>query len=253
MRTATSLAEGEAGYVTAVDSSTKTSDCHFPEIAFLKSPYQMFISLEKVIEPTSLRGRGGIQRGVEAHKLVAAGHRPKWIAEALGGKAYAIGRVRPSNAFCVHAADTYYLYVHHAYAGYRKLFRRFFSAIPHGCDIDHVFSRTLAARIGVSFLLLAAVPKSANRSHASAERRGLAPSNRLYLGKTFPLDERMFHKVMGRRVGVRQSAAVVRAGYVMGSRHDYGLTLKQRGIWNIALGIDLVHDGLLGKLKLLPL
>jgi len=213
----------------------------------------MLISLEKNIAPESLRGIGGIQRGIDAHRLVAAGHRAHLIAEALGGRAYSIGRVKASNAFCVKAADTYYIYVHHAYQGYRTLFRRFFKSIPAGCDIDHVFSRTLAGRIGVPYLLLAAVPKSANRSHASAERRGLAPCDRIYLGKTFPLDERMFHKVMGRRLGIRQSVEAVRAGYVMGSQHDFGLTLKQRGTWNIAFGIDMVHAGLPSTLKLWPL
>jgi hypothetical protein len=213
----------------------------------------MPICLKKNIPPESLRGDGGIQRGVEAHKLVAAGHSAYLIAEALAGRAYSIGRINAHRAFCVEASDTYYLYVHYAYQGYRMLFRRFYSAIPAGFDIDHVFSRTLAARIGVPYLLLAAVAKSANRSHASAERRGLAPCGRLYLGKTFPLDERMFHKVMGRRVGVRHRLEVVRAGYVMGSKHDYGLTLKQRGIWNIAFGIDRVHAGLQSTLKIRPL
>lgn len=213
----------------------------------------MLISLKKNIAPDSLRGIGGIKRGVEAHRLVAAGHRAKLIADALGGTAYSIGRIKSRNAFCIKASDTYYLYVHYAYQGYRILFRRFFSVIPAGCDIDHVFSRSLAARIGVPYLLLAAVPKSANRSHASAERRGLAPYDRLYLGKTFPLDERMFHKVMGRHVGARQSLETVRAGYVMGSQHEFGLTLKQRGIWNIAFGIDMVHAGLPSTLKLRPL
>jgi hypothetical protein len=211
---------------------------------------QMPISLEKIIEPTSLRGIGGIRRGVAPHKLIAAGHRAGLIAQALGGTAFSVGRVRPHNAFCVQAEDAYYLYVHHAYNGYRALFRRFFHTIPSGCDVDHVLSRTLAARIGVPFILLAAVPKSANRSHASAERLGLAPSQRIFLGKTFLLDERMFHKVMGRRVGMRQSAAVVRAGYVLGSKHDLGLTLKQRGIWNTAFCIDVVHFGFSGHLKL---
>lgn len=182
--------------------------------------------------------------------LVCAGHRARFIAEALGGTAYAVGRTRPSNAFCVLAGNAYYLYVHRNYKGYRTFFQRFFKIIAPGRDIDHVLSRALAARIGVPFLLLAAVPKSANRSHASAERCGLAPASKLYLGKTFPLDERMFHKVMGRRVGIRQPLAAARAGYVLGSNHNYGLTLKQRGTWNIAFAIDVVDAGLPATLKL---
>ncbi|MCO6058993.1 hypothetical protein NG726_20220 [Pseudomonas sp. MOB-449] len=114
-------------------------------------------------------------------------------------------------------------------------------------------SKGLAARIGVPFLLLAAVPKSANRSHASAERCGLAKSRRLFLGKTFPLDERMFHKVMGRRVNKRQSTAVVRSGYVMGDNHSFGLTLRQRGVWNLAFCIDVIEAGHVPKAILRPI
>jgi hypothetical protein len=203
----------------------------------------MQISLEKIIDPASLRGIGGIQRGVEPHKLVSAGHRAHLIADALGGKAYAVGRTRPRNAFCVQAANAYYLFVHRDYQGYRAFFHRFFKAVPVGCDVDHVLSKSLAARMGVPFLLIAAVPKSANRSHASAERLGIAPYRRLFLGKTFPLDERMFHKVMGRRVALRQSIEAVRAGYMPGNGHAFGLTLKQRGIWNLAFCIDVVESG----------
>ncbi|NNB42247.1 hypothetical protein [Pseudomonas chlororaphis] len=213
----------------------------------------MQISLEKIIDPSSLRGIGGIQRGVEPHKLVSAGHRAHLIAEALGGKAFTVGRTRPRNAFCVQAANAYYLFAHRDYQGYRSFFRRFFHAVPVGCDIDHVLSKGLAARIGVPFLLLAAVPKSANRSHASAERCGIAPSRQLYLGKTFPLDERMFHKVMGRRVNKRQSAAVVRSGYVLGNNHAFGLTLKQRGAWNLAFCIDVIDAGLAPRSILRPI
>jgi len=213
----------------------------------------MQISLEKIPPSTSLLGIGGIQRGVEPHKLVSAGHRAHLIANALGGEAFAVGRIRPRNAFCVQAANAYYLFVHRDYRAYRTLFRRFFHTIPVGCDIDHVFSKGLAARIGVPFLLLAAVPKSANRSHASAERRGLAPCRSVFLEKTFPLDERMFHKAMGRRLGMRQSASVVRLGYSLGAKHELGLTLKQRGIWNQAFCIDAVEAGLAPRSILRPI
>ena len=49
---------------------------------------------------------------------------------------------------------------------------------------------------------------------------------------------------MGRRLGMRQSAAVVRIGYSLGANHELGLTLKQRGIWNQAFCIDAVEAGL---------
>lgn len=215
--------------------------------SFTAQPFRQ-ISLEKIIEPTSL-----LQCGVEPHKLVSAGHNAHLIANALGGKAFAVGRTRPHRAFCVQAANAYYLFVHRNYQAYRAFFRRFFHSVPVGCDIDHVLSKGLAAKIGVPFLLLAAVPKSANRSHASAERCGLATCRRLFLGKTFPLDERMFHKVMGRRVGMRQSAAVVRSGYVPGDNHALGLTLKQRGTWNLAFCIDVVDAGLAPRSILRPI
>jgi hypothetical protein len=203
----------------------------------------MFINLTKSIASDSLRGIGSILCGVEPHQLVCAGHSPRLIAESLNGQAFSFGRTNPKNAFCVKAANTYYLYAHREYRGYREFFRRFYQHIPKGCDVDHVLSRSLAQRIGASYLLLAAVPKNANRSHGSAERRGLASNRRIFLGKTFTLDERMFHKVMGRKLGVRQEAAKQLSGYRPGERHAIGLTLKQRGIWNLAFCIDAVNAG----------
>jgi hypothetical protein len=203
----------------------------------------MLINLTKIITSDSLLGIGTIRRGVEPYQLISGGHSPRLIAESLNGLAFAAGRTNPRNAFCVEAANAYYLYAHREYKGYRAFFRRFFKLIPSGCDVDHVLSRSLAERIGVPYLLLAAVPKNVNRSHGTIERRGLALRRRVFLGKTFPLDERMFHKVMARRLGVRQEAVKQLSGYRPGEGHALGLTLKQRGIWNLAFCIDAVDAG----------
>lgn len=204
----------------------------------------MTINLTKLIAPGSMRGIGSIPRGVEPHQLISGGHSPHLIAKSLNGIAFSVGRTSPRRAFCVEAANTYYLYVHREYKGYREFFRRFYNCIPIGCDIDHVLSKSLAKKIGVPYLLLAAVPKKANRSHGSAERKGLAPYHRIFLGKIFQLDERMFHKVMGREIGVRQAATTQLSGYKPGATHAFGLTIKQRGVWNLAFCIDTINTRL---------
>lgn len=199
----------------------------------------MTINLIKDILPGSLRSIGQTRLGLDPHEIVTAGLRYRDIVNKTGGTAYKIERINSRIAFCIVVNGAYYLYVHWQYPSYRKLFKRFFGYLPEDHDVDHVMARNLARSLSVPFLLLAAVPKRANRSHGAFERHGLAPSNGIYLGKTYPLDERMFHKVMGRRVYQRQRKKDLGKGYVKGVANSFGLTLKQRGIWNLAFSTFL--------------
>jgi hypothetical protein len=197
------------------------------------------IDLTKHLLPGSLRSIGQLTLGLDPHEIVTAGHRYRTIANQTGGTAYKIQHINSRSAFCVVVNGAYYLYVHWQYPSYRRLFKTFFGYLPQKHDVDHVMARNLARSLSVPFLLLAAVPQTANRSHGSVERQGLAPSNSVYLGKTYPLDERMFHKVMGRRVYQRQRKEDLGKGYVKGIASSHGLTLKQRGIWNLAFSTFL--------------
>lgn len=210
----------------------------------------MAVILTKIIDPLSLRGIGSIPAGVAPHALISAGHNAHAIAQGLQGTALRVGRTSPRNAFCVHAAGAYYLYVHREYTAYRSFFLKFFKLKPADLDVDHVMSRSLASKVGASYLLLAVVPCAANRAHGAIEKLGLARNRRIFLHKAFPLDERMVHKVMGRRPAARQDRPALRSGYTPGQGHGLGVTLKQRGIWNLAFCVHLApNPAILRRLK----
>jgi hypothetical protein len=212
--------------------------------------FHMSIDLTKRIAPDSLRGLGSISLGLAPHLITAAGHRISGISSAMRGVAYKIGRVVPKNAFCVLANGAYYLYVRPSYRSYGTLFKRFFGTVPKGCDVDHVLAKALAAKVGIRYVLLAAVPDSCNRAHGTIEKIGLGPMHKIYLLKEFPLDERMFHKVLGRKPYSRMAKIKLRDGYHPGKSHDLGVTLKQAGLWNRALCVNVSAKGLPANVRL---
>lgn len=204
----------------------------------------MAISLKKIIHPDSLRGIGSIPAGVAPEKLISAGHNAYVIAERLNGTAYKVSRISKKKAFCIFANGAYYLYVHRKYTSYRRFFSLFFGKPAKEYDIDHVMSRNISSKIGALYLLLAAVPRSANRSHGSIEKIVLSFNRKIYLEKTFPLNEQMFHKVMGEKLNTGSSYNIAKLGYVPGASHSCGLTLKMKGIWNLAFCVHISHAGL---------
>lgn len=210
----------------------------------------MAIDLTKSTNPDSLRGMGSISLGLAPHLIIAAGRRISGISSAMRGTAYKIGRIVPQNAFCVLANDAYYLYVCPSYRSYGRLFKKFFGAVPEGCDVDHVLAKALAAKVGVRYVLLAAVPASCNRAHGTIEKIGLSPVRKIYLSKELPLDERMFHKVLGRKPYSRMARISLREGYHPGNSHSLGITLKQAGLWNRALCVNVSAKGLPANVRL---
>ncbi|WP_143055619.1 hypothetical protein [Flavobacterium terrigena] len=51
------------------------------------------------------------------------------------------------------------------------------------------------------------------------------------------MDDRIFHKVLSRKSTARQKFEAIKSGYSPESTPNYGLTLKQKGIWNTAFGL----------------
>lgn len=196
------------------------------------------IDLTKQIHPDSLRGIGLRPSGLQPHKVVVGGLSISAIRAATNGVAYRIGKIDPKNAFTVDVDGCHFLYVRPSYTGYRKLARLRFREIPPMRDVDHVLARTLATRMNINYVLVALVLSAANRSHGCYEKIGIKKSDTVYLSKVIYADNRIYHKVLSRPPAARQSIAELKAGFDRSMTVNYGLTLKQRGQWNLALGFD---------------
>lgn len=196
------------------------------------------IKLEKTIDPASLRGIGQRPSGLPPHLLPISARGLRELLEVMPGSAYCIGRTKITNAIVVLVETCAFLYVNPKYKGYRRLAVLRFPRVPQGQDIDHVLARRLACELGHSYVLVALVPQSANRSHGSIEKLGLVGSSLdMPPAVCFP-DKRIYHKVLGRRPYARQSREQLEGGFDPKYQLGLGLTLKQAGIWNTALGLD---------------
>lgn len=195
-------------------------------------------NLTKHIELDSLRGIGLRASGLPPHHLVVAGLSIQSIKAATGGIAFKIKRINLKNAFCLCVDNCHFLYVRPSYSGYRRLAKLRFREIQNMRDVDHVLARTLAAQMSINYVLVALVSKSANRAHGNYEKIGVKKCEKLHLDKVIYADARIFHKVLSRPPTARQSRAELRTGFDRNIRVDFGLTLKQQGQWNIALGFD---------------
>lgn len=196
------------------------------------------IDLTKNIHPDSLRGIGLRPSGLRPHEIVVGGLSISAIRAATNGVAYKIGRIDVRNAFILDVCGCHFLYVRPSYSRYRKLARSRFSIISPMRDVDHVLARTLAGKMNMNYVLIALVQKSANRSHGSYEKIGIKKSDAVYLSKVIYADNRIFHKVLSRPPAARQSIAELKIGFDRSVTVNCGLTLKQKGEWNIALGFD---------------
>ena len=196
------------------------------------------IELTKEIHPDSLRGIGLRPSGLQPHQIVVGGVSISAIRAATNGIAYRIGRIDPRNAFTVDVNGCHFLYVRPSYTGYRKLARRRFREIPPIRDVDHVLARTLAVKMNINYVLVALVLRAANRSHGCYEKIGVKNTEVIYLSKVIYADNRIYHKVLSRPPAARQSIAELKAGFDRSMTVKYGLTLKQKGQWNLAFGFD---------------
>lgn len=196
----------------------------------------MAIRLRKVIHSGSLRDIGLRRCGVEPHELPIGCRSIEDILEQCSGSAFTLGKIRSSNAFVWVKKNCPYLYVRPDYAAYRRLARLRFPLIPDEHDVDHVLARAIAKKLEMRYVLVSIVPCIANRSHGWVERIGLA-----HLAESravcFP-DERIFHKVLRRKATARQSRNTLQQGYNPRHLLQLGLTLKQRGLWNLSMGVD---------------
>lgn len=197
------------------------------------------VNLEKIIEPDSLRGIGLRPSGIAPHCLPIAGMSRGAILSTLQCESFTIRRIPAENAFVVSESHSiYYLYVRPKYPGYRRVASLRFGGIPSQHDVDHILAKNLAIKFGYNFVLLGLVRSRINRLHGYYEQfyKSLAATEDV--PEVCFANARIFDKALGRNTKIRRPFIDLRQGYNPHERIDYGLTLKQRGVWNLTFGFD---------------
>ncbi len=99
--------------------------------------------------------------------------KPETAVYADGGRIYEIEGVKKNDAFLHEDRNgKLSVYVSNDFKDYRDLAERIngHKASSEGRDVDHVASRTMEAKLGQRYVLLAAVERGANRSAGSIEK-----------------------------------------------------------------------------------
>jgi hypothetical protein len=130
------------------------------------------------------------------------------------------------------------LFVRPAYSRYRLVASLRFGGIPAKHDIDHVHARKLAERYGYHYVLVALLPDHINRLHGLYEQIRQKLEARENVPDVCFADVRMFDKILRRDPKVRRGLNSSRYVHSPHDKTDFGLTLKQRGLWNLTLGFD---------------
>lgn len=196
-------------------------------------------SIKKTFEPGSLRDIGSRPSGFAPHRLPVAGKSREAILSAMGCKGFTISGIAARNAFVVREGTSiYYLFVRPSYRGYKRVATLRFGDIPPQHDVDHILAKGLADNLRYGYVLVALVPERINRSHGRYERPGKALAGSEDVPDVCFADVRIFDKVLGRKSKVRRPSMNLLQGYDPRDGANFGLTLKQRGIWNITFGFD---------------
>jgi hypothetical protein len=195
------------------------------------------LNLTKKIEPGSWRYLGLRCPSIPPGEVPIAGASIEAIKDCLKGDCYRIGRINPRNAFVVVKESARFLYVRPTYTNYRYVALKVFPKTQWDVDFDHALGMNICRRTTPPFqyILMLRVPPSVNRRHGQLEKlnqlQGVRPD-------VCFADDRILDKWLGRSPWSRTRSSAVMAGYSYANRTDLGLTLKQRGVWAYAIGID---------------
>ena len=121
------------------------------------------------------------------------------------------------------------------YPRYREVARLRFGGIPAEYDVDHVQPRGLAVMLGYRYTLLALVPRRINRLHGQYERKQALSATDV--PDVCVADLRIIDKVLRFNSKTRRVLTSWSYAYQPKLATDHGLTLKQQGLWNLALGL----------------
>lgn len=203
---------------------------------------------EKKIEPGSFRWIGQRVSGLSTLDVPIGARDAPAIIRHCGGTAYRIGKIAPSNAFVIDRDPLRLLYVRPGYAGYRRAASKVFTAPRWQVDYDHALGRRSALELGFGFVLLIRLTPHANRSHGRFEKA--VP----LVGPNFHelcfADRRIVDKWLGRPARRMNRDPSELAPLRLGIAEEFGLTLKQAGVWGFAMGVE---DGALPLGDLLPI
>lgn len=209
------------------------------------------LNLTKIIEPGSWRYLGLRCPSIPPGEVPIAGASMEAIKDRLKGDCYRIGRINPRDAFVVVKENARFLYVRPTYRNYRHAALKVFPKTQWGVDFDHALAKNICRKATPPFqyVLMLRVPPSVNRRHGQLEKlnqlRGVRPD-------VCFADDRILDKWLGRSPWSRTRSSAVMAGYSYTNRIDLGLTLKQRGVWAYAIGIDDNDLPMSGLLLLSP-
>lgn len=193
------------------------------------------IRLKKINFPSTYRHLGAKTAHLPFQELPVAAKSLADLRSLKNVQLYRIGRFNPTNAIVMKWNGYWILYVRPHYGGYRSVAQRFFRDVPWKVDFDHSLGSHIATSHKASYILLVRLPPKVNRSHGSHERKTiLQPMSNS--GLLFA-DQRILSKILG-----RPASRLKRTGHLRPfdpSNHSaMGLTLKQRGQWAHALGIE---------------
>ncbi|SFD61922.1 hypothetical protein [Flavobacterium phragmitis] len=215
------------------------------------------LSVEKIITNDSLRGLGQNFNGKNPQETAIAGNDIFEIKQAMNLTAYKIGKININNAFLLSdKKDIFYLYVNAKYRNYRKLFLRFINEIPTNYHVDHILARTQASHYNYKYVLICMLPKIINIKHGRIEKIKMSLENLNNLPSICFMDDRIYNKILLRSPTARQNFEQIKSGFFPTSSPKYGLTLKQKGIWNSSFGFykskinALFESGILKKIEL---
>lgn len=195
---------------------------------------------EKIIEPGSLRWLGQNYNGLYPHETVVAGIGIKDISEAINLPCYKFKNLNIENIFIAHdSKGIFYIYVNPRYKNYRNSYREIVGDVPYKFHVDHVLSKSLAVYWGYNYVLLCVIPGKVNSKHGYIESKKAAFIS-MKIPKVCYADERVFHKILSRNPTARQDYDKIKGGYIPTALTNYGLSLKQKGIWNSAFAFDTI-------------
>lgn len=195
------------------------------------------INLTKKIEPGTWRHLGLRCPSIAPEKAPIAGDSINAICDSLQGIPYRIGRINPHRAFVVIKETARFLYVNPNYKNYRYAASKVFPGIAWSADFDHALAKNICQKTSppYQYTLMLRVPPSVNRQHGSLEKKNKLHGTRPTICFA---DDRILDKWLGRPLQSRQNNPAIRSGYSYNNPTARGLTLKQRGIWAYAIGID---------------
>jgi hypothetical protein len=176
--------------------------------------------------------------GVHPCQIPIGATKRRSLAALLGGLLFRIGRIDARKAFVLQAGDLWLLYVSPSYSGYRYVARKLFGATGSDTpiDYDHALGRAIALELGVNYVLLLAVTRSANRSHGHLER-GAIRSDRVELRKHCFADERIILKWLS--IGTRGRSGL--RTYARTDSHNPDLTNPELQTMLNATGFGTAH------------